>query len=212
MDGNNRWSKANDIDKYKSYKKGANKLIEITNYIFDNYKINYVSAFALSKHNFKRGKMLITMIENLLIDFLNQSREQKNIKYRVKFIGNLNFLPSKLIESLKKHERLNIKSKKTLLIYLNYSGKDDIHRSINFLSKFKKYNLKNFKNSLDTAKFPEPDMLIRSGGFKRLSDFMLYQLSFTELFFLNKLWPDIKKADIKKFIDQFYKIDRKFGN
>ena len=73
-------------------------------------------------------------------------------------------------------------------------------------------NLKNIENFLLTADIPEPDILIRSGGFKRLSDFMLYQISFTELFFTNKLWPDINTSDIKKYISKFYKIDRKFGN
>ncbi len=212
MDGNNRWSKKNNLDKYTSYKKGANKLIEITNYIFDNYNINFISAFALSKHNFKRGKILINMIEKLLIDFLNQSKDKKNINFRIKFIGNLNFLPKTVCDRLKILENRNIKSKKNLVIFLNYSGKDDIFKTVKIVSKLKRFDSNNFENSLSTAMIPEPDILVRSGGFKRLSDFMLYEVSFTELFFLDKLWPDIKKTDIKKFIDQFYKIDRKFGN
>ena len=80
------------------------------------------------------------------------------------------------------------------------------------MSKSKKHNIKNFEKFLLTSSIPDPDILIRSGGYKRLSDFMLYQVSFTELFFSNKLWPDIKKIDIKRYIDKFYKIDRKFGN
>ena len=212
MDGNNRWSIANKIDKYSSYKKGANKLIEITNFIFENYKINYISAFALSRHNLKRGKLLLNMIENLLVDFLDQSNKKKNINFRVKFIGQLNFLPKKVVLRLKKLEELNIKNKKTLIIYLNYSGKDDIHHALTSMSKSKKHNIKNFEKFLFTSNIPDPDILIRSGGYKRLSDFMLYQVSFTELFFSNKLWPDIKKIDIKRYIDNFYKIDRKFGN
>ena len=212
MDGNNRWSIANKIDKYSSYKKGANKLIEITNFIFENYKINYISAFALSRHNLKRGKLLLNMIENLLVDFLDQSNKKKKINFRIKFIGQLNFLPKKVVLRLKKLEELNMKSKKNLIIYLNYSGKDDIHHALTYMSKSKKHNIKNFEKFLSTSKIPDPDILIRSGGYKRLSDFMLYQVSFTELFFSNKLWPDIKKIDIKRYIDKFYKIDRKFGN
>ncbi len=212
MDGNNRWSIANKIDKYSSYKKGANKLIEITNFIFENYKINYISAFALSRHNLKRGKLLLNMIENLLVDILDQSNKKKNINFRVKFIGQLNFLPKKVVLRLKKLEELNMKSKKNLLIYLNYSGKDDIHQALTYMSKSKKHNIKNIEKFLSTSNIPDPDILIRSGGYKRLSDFMLYQVSFTELFFSNKLWPDIKKIDIKRYIDKFYKIDRKFGN
>ena len=98
------------------------------------------------------------------------------------------------------------------MIYLNYSGRDDIHNAFFSLKKYKINNFKNIQNFLLTAKIPEPDLLIRSGGFKRLSDFMLYQISFTELFFSNKLWPDINTTDIKKYINKFNKIDRKFGN
>ena len=151
MDGNNRWSKKNNLDKYTSYKKGANKLIEITNYIFDNYNINFISAFALSKHNFKRGKMLINMIEKLLIDFLNQSKDKKNINFRIKFIGNLNFLPKKVCDRLKILENRNIKSKKNLVIFLNYSGKDDIFKTVKIVSKLKRFDTNNFENSLSTA-------------------------------------------------------------
>ncbi len=212
MDGNNRWSKKNNLDQYTSYKKGAYKLIKFTNFIFDNYKVRYVSAFALSKHNFKRGKVLLNMIEKILINFLDQSKDNKNIKFNIKFIGDLSFLPKNLTDRLKKFENSNKKNNKKLLIYLNYSGRDDIHNAFFSLKKIKKNNLKNIENFLLTADIPEPDILIRSGGFKRLSDFMLYQISFTELFFTNKLWPDINTSDIKKYISKFYKIDRKFGN
>ena len=212
MDGNNRWSKKNNLDKYSSYKKGAYKLIKITNFIFDNYKVKYVSAFALSKHNFKRGKMLLNMIEKILINFLDQSEEKKNIQFSIKFIGDLNFLPKSIVDRLEKYENINKKSKKKLLIFLNYSGKEDIKKAFISLKKQKKNNYKNIENSLLTANIPEPDILIRSGGFKRLSDFMLYQISFTELFFSNKLWPDMNTADIRKYVNEFYMIDRKFGN
>ncbi len=212
MDGNNRWSKKNNQDQYTAYKKGAYKLVKITNFIFDNYKVNYISAFALSKHNFKRGKILLNMIEKILLDFIDQSKDKKNIQFNIKFIGDLNFLPKSLVDRLKKFENINKKNKKKLLIYLNYSGRDDIHNAFFSLKKYKINNFKNIQNFLLTAKIPEPDLLIRSGGFKRLSDFMLYQISFTELFFSNKLWPDINTTDIKKYINKFNKIDRKFGN
>ena len=212
MDGNNRWSKKNNLDKYSAYKKGAYKLIEFSNFIFDNYKINYISAFALSKHNFKRGKNLINIIEKILINFLDHTKDKKKIKFNIEFIGELNFLPKSVVDRLKKLKNTNKKSKKKLIIYLNYSGKDDIHNAFISLGGLKKYNIKNFENFLSTVKIPDPDILIRSGGYKRLSDFMLYQVSFTELFFSNKLWPDMKKLDIKKYIDKYYKIDRKFGN
>ena len=156
--------------------------------------------------------MLINMIEKILINFLDQSKDNKNIQFNIKFIGDLNFLQKSLVERLKKFENINKKNKKKLLIYLNYSGRDDIHNAFFSLKRYKTNNLKTIENFLSTTKIPEPDLLIRSGGFKRLSDFMLYQISFTEFFFSNKLWPDINTTDIKKYINKFYKIDRKFGN
>ena len=212
MDGNNRWSKKKNISKYKSYKKGAEKLIEVTNFIFSNYDINYVSAFALSKHNFKRGSVLIDIIKNVLLDFLESSNNINNFKYKVLFKGNLNFLPTKIVEGLKKLQKNNYKSKKKLVIYLNYSGKEDITNSLKSLFHSYKTNYQKLDNHLTTAGIPDPDILIRTGGFQRISDFMLYQISFTELFFTNKLWPSISNKDISKFIEKYNKIDRKFGN
>ncbi len=211
MDGNNRWSKNNNISKYDSYKMGANKLIEISNYIFQNYDINYVSAFALSTHNFKRGTSLINIIKRIILDFIDTNHDN-NYKFRIKFKGNLNFLPKNYIKNIKKFENINTKSKNTLLIYLNYSGREDIYNASKNLKKLNNYNHNIFQNCLSSGGIPDPDMLIRTGGYKRISDFMLYQLSFTELFFMNKLWPNIKNTDVRKYINQFNLIDRKFGN
>ncbi len=212
MDGNNRWSVKNSIGKYESYKNGANKLIELSNFIFNNYSINHVSAFALSKHNFKRGSVLINIIKNVLIDFLDPQNNSHNFMFKVQFKGNLNFLPKKIINGLKNFEKKNLHSKKILTIYLNYSGKDDILNALKQLSHSKKFSNTNFENNLSSAGVPDPDILIRTGGYKRISDFMLYQISFTELFFINKLWPSINKKDIKKVIEKFKGINRKFGN
>ena len=85
MDGNNRWSKKNNIGKYESYNRGAKKLIEITNFIFDNYDVKYISAFALSKHNMKRGSTLINIIQKVLIDFLDKNNDKGKNKFNIKF-------------------------------------------------------------------------------------------------------------------------------
>ena len=211
MDGNNRWSKKNKISKYKSYQKGARKLIEITNFIFERYDINYVSAFALSKHNFKRGSVLIDIIKNVLIDFLDPTNDISSLNFSIKFKGNLRFLSKSIISKLDDIEKNNSKYKKKLVIYLNYSGKDDIFNSLKSLNSIKKFNKKRLQYYLSSSGIPDPDILIRTGGFKRISDFMLYQISFTELFFKTKLWPDINKSDIKRIIEDFNRIDRKFG-
>ena len=99
-----------------------------------------------------------------------------------------------------------------MVVYINYSGQNDILNSVKKLVKInKKINHTNFVKNLTTQGIPNPDLLLRTGGFKRISDFMLYQLSFTELFFTKKLWPDIKVADLDKLIKKYYSIERKFG-
>ena len=210
MDGNNRWSKKNNHPKYDSYKRGAKKLLDLSNFIFNNYNISYVSAFALSKHNLKRGSSILNIIQNILVDFIELNKKKNNYNFNIIFKGNLNIFPNKIVQGLKDLKRSNNKNKK-LIIYLNYSGKDDINSAAQLLNKTKSTSNKNLNNYLKSSNIPDPDMLIRTGGFKRLSDFFLYQVSFTEFFFTKILWPDLKKSDIERFITQFNRIDRKFG-
>ncbi len=211
MDGNNRWSKKNNFEKYDSYNFGAKKLIELSKFIFDNYDINFVSAFALSSHNLKRGSSILKIIQRILSEFLDQNFEENNFDFKISFKGDLSFLPKKIYKGIKDLEKTNKKSNKHLIIYLNYSGKAEIISAIKLLKYSKTINDNTFKDVLESSNIPDPDILIRTGGFKRLSDFLLYQISFTDFFFTKTLWPDIKKSQIKKFINQFYKIDRKFG-
>ena len=131
MDGNYRWSKKNNIPKYDSYKQGANKLLELTKFAFEKYDISYVSAFALSKHNLKRGSSIIKIIKMILYEFLELNKNNHN--FNILFKGNLNILPKKLINNLKNLE--NSKFKHNLIIYINYSGKDDILSASKSLNK-----------------------------------------------------------------------------
>ena len=204
MDGNNRWSRKRSLSKYESYKQGARKLITLSDNIFSNTKVDTISAFALSKNNMLRSANIIKVIKKILFEALIQL-ENKNKNYDLVFIGDFDFLEEKI---RKKIDSINKKQifKKKLLIYLNYGGREDIQQAAT------NYNNKNnFESNLLTFKYSEPDILIRTGGFRRISNFLLYQIAFTELFFLNKLWPDLSNADIKKIISQFNKIERKFG-
>ena len=204
MDGNNRWSRKRSLSKYDSYKQGARKLITLSDNIFSNTKVDTISAFALSKNNMLRSSNIIKVIKKILFEALIQL-ENKNKNYDLVFIGDFDFLEKKIKNLILKINK-NQLFKKKLVIYLNYGGREDIQQAakfINFKHKFEK--------NLLTFGFSDPDILIRTGGFKRISNFLLYQLAFTELFFLNKLWPDISYADILRIISQFNKIERKFG-
>ena len=208
MDGNNRWSKKNNYNKYNGYKKGATTLINLSNFIFDNTNAKYISAFALSKNNLRRSQNLISALKKILSEFLNKVIEnEKKYKFNIKFVGDRTFLSSQINKKIDELEHLNKDYKKHLLIYINYSGKADIKQaSLKYTNKHLK-----FESLLMTKGIPDPDILIRTGGYNRLSDFLLYKLTFTELYFLKKLWPELNKNDLSKIFINYDAIERKFG-
>ncbi len=211
MDGNNRWSKIHNKSSFESYKFGAKKLLNLSQYIFNNYKkISYVSAFALSTHNMKRPKSTLNTIFDVFEYFLDKFPDNK-YDFKITFIGNLDDFNKKLRDKISSIEKINSNSKRKLIIFINYSGSSDIknaHKRYLMSDSKRIFNIQNF---ILTKGIPNPDILIRSGGFQRLSDYMLFNLTFTELFFSSKLWPDLKSNDIKKFINKYRTIERKFG-
>ena len=211
MDGNNRWSKINNINKFHSYSKGADNLIQLSKKIFENTEIKYITAFALSANNLKRSKKIIDTIMNILDLYLDHALS-KEMNFSISIRGDLEFLSPKInakIESLKKKDS---PYKKKLIILINYSGRQDVIDTVHKInSTNKKFNIKNFYANSILYDLPDPDLLLRTGGFQRISDFLLFNISFTELFFTKKLWPDFKYNDFKKIILKFKKIERKFG-
>ncbi len=212
MDGNNRWSKKNEINPYDSYIKGSKKLLEISEYIFSNYETKYITAFALSKNNLKRSTEKIKILKSVIEYFVENLDTISKFKFRITIKGNLGFLNKKLINKINDLNLRNLHFSKSLIILINYSGQDDVFNSLIQINKLKiKLNRTNFEKNLLLGSIPNPDILIRTGGYQRISNFMLYQLSFTDFFFLKKLWPEIKKNDVKNIIQSFKKINRKFG-
>ena len=213
MDGNNRWSKKNNYKLYDSYIRGSKKLLSLSNYIFSNYEISYITSFALSKNNLNRPTQKVLTLIKVLENFINDRNNSLNqYKFNISIIGNLSFLNKQLKKKIIEFNSENKNYSKSLIILLNYSGQGEILDTVKQLIKSKKkINQYNFEKNLLLNYIPYPDMLIRTGGYNRLSNFMLYQLAFTDFFFTKKLWPDISNKDIKKFIEDFYKIDRKFG-
>lgn len=211
MDGNNRWSGLNSQSKLKSYTKGAEKILKISEFIFKNYDVKYVSAFALSNNNLNRSKVIIDTLKKVFKNFLEKLEKLDKYPFNVSFKGDLSFLDK---ETLKMINDINSSSEKDnkLIIFVNYSGRKDIELSYK-RKNIDKIIIKKFKvkQYLSTSDMPDPDILIRTGGFKRISDFLLYQLAFTELYFLRKLWPDIDNNNIKKIINNYFSTSRKFG-
>ena len=211
MDGNNRFSKAKNISKFQSYSEGAKNLIELSSKIFEKTEVKYITAFALSSNNLKRSKKIIDTILHILDINLDQALNKK-INFSISVRGNLKFLSPKLKTKIKLLEKKNLLHKKKLVILMNFSGRQDIIDTVNkIIIDKKKININNFYSNSILSDISDPDLLIRSGGYQRISDFLLFNISFTELFFTKKLWPNLKYNDVQRIISKYKTIERKFG-
>jgi len=214
MDGNGRWGIKHKQSRNAGHREGLNTVDLIINQCIQ-HKIGVLTLYTFSSENWKRPKNEITFLFNLLENFLQKKINkiiEKDIK--LKFIGVLNKLPSKLQKLIKLTEKKTF-NKKTLQvnIALNYSSKIEL---INTIKKIKQkkitLNKKNIDNNLYTRHLPDPDILIRTGDTHRLSNFLLWQLSYTEIFFEKKLWPDFTGKDFNKIINKFKSTKRNFGS
>jgi len=214
MDGNGRWG----LKRKKSRNYGHLKGIKTVETVIKSSlikKIPYLTLYTFSTDNWKRPDSEI----NFLFDLIRKSLKKKINKIikqgiRVNIIGNRKGLPKDIVEIVKLIERKTFKNKKiTLNLALNYGSKEEIINACNKLvvKKNKKINLKSFENELYTKNIPDPEILIRTGGTRRLSNFLLWQLAYAEIFFIDKLWPDFNRSDFNKIISKFYKIKRNFG-
>lgn len=216
MDGNGRWARRKYKNRISGHIEGVKTINPIINYCIKN-KIKVLSLYALSYDNFKkRNKKEIVNIFKILKKYLSENLNnfiKKNIF--LNFIGELNELPSS-INYLLKNTIKETKNKKNSLIVniaFNYSSKKEI---LNSIKNLKKKNIKltsdNFSKFLYTHPFNDPEILIRTGSYQRLSDFFLWQNSYSEMFFLKKLWPEFSTTDLKKIILKYKKIKRNFGS
>ena len=218
MDGNKRWSKKNKISLGDGYLKGLNKINLITN-ICIKHKIKYLTLYALSSENINRSsvsviyKVLANQYKNLLKEF----NSKKEIKINI--FGEKKNLPKTVLNIINDIETsINTKNdyKLNLNIAFNYGTDLELVNIVNkILQTTKNEELKINKNSIKKygylGNIPDPDLLIRTGGHKRLSNFILLNLSYTELFFIDTLWPDLKEKEIIEIFSQYKKIERKYG-
>ena len=213
MDGNGRWG----IKKKKSRNYGHTKGIDVVKNIIDEAilkKIKYLTLFTFSTENWKRPKTEIKFLINILEHYVKKELDnliKKNIKLKV--IGNLEKFPKSLIQKLRKAEKLTkLNDKIQIIIALNYGSKEEIIHTVKKLNNLSiKINEKNISENLYTKNVPDPEILIRTGNRKRLSNFLLWQISYTEIYFVNKLWPDFTRKDFSNIIKNFSKVKRNFG-
>ena len=213
MDGNGRWGLKNKNSRNAGHKQGLNtveKIIEAT----IKHKIRFLTLYAFSTENWKRPKKEIRYLFNLLETFLIKRIEEFNKQnIKLKIIGVKNF-SSRLNKLLDLSEKKTFKNNKLQInLALNYGSKFELINAFKILNKKKdKINEKNLNKYLQTKNIPDPDILIRTGNTKRLSNFLLWQLAYSEIFFEKKLWPDFSEKDYNKIIKNYKKIKRNFGN
>ena len=213
MDGNGRWGIKHKKSRNAGHKEGLKTVEKIIKTTVKN-KIRFLTLYAFSTENWKRPKneiiFLFDLLENFLTNKINDLHEQ-NIK--LKIIGVKKFSPklNKLLDLSEKKTHKN--SKLQINLALNYGSKFEIINAFKNLYKNKnKINEKNLRKYLQTKNIPDPDLLIRTGDTNRLSNFLLWQLAYSEIFFEKKLWPDFNEKDYNRIIKKFKKIKRNFGN
>ena len=214
MDGNGRWALQKGKSRNYGHQCGLKAIEKIVDYSIKK-KISYLTLFTFSSENWKRPKKEVNFLFKLLENYFKKNL-LKVIRngIKVKIIGNKSRLASNLRKIIKLVENRTRKNKKiSVQLALNYGSKKEIINSMKIVNK-KKQNIttKNFEKNLYTFGFPDPDILIRTGGQRRLSNFLLWQLAYAEIFFVKKMWPDFNNNDFQKILNKFKKIKRNFGN
>ena len=212
MDGNGRWGLKHKKSRNEGHKEGLNTVEKIIKESI-KLKINYLTLYVFSTENWNRPKKevnyLFSLLESFLIDKIEDFNKQ-NIKLKIIGVKNFSKNLNKLLNSAEKKTSYN----KTLQINLalNYGSKFEIINAIKKMNKNKdKINEENFTKYLQTQDIPDPEILIRTGNTKRLSNFLLWQLAYAEIFFEKKLWPDFNEKDYNKIIRKFKRVKRNFG-
>ena len=213
MDGNGRWGIKHKKSRNLGHREGLKTVEKIIKASIKN-KIKFLTLYAFSTENWKRPKKEINFLFNLLENFLlNKISNLNKQNIKLKIIGKKRF-KKKINSLLEKSEKKTNKNKRLQInLALNYGSKSELIHSFNLLNKNNKtINEKNISKHLFTENIPDPDLLIRTGNTKRLSNFLLWQLAYSEIFFEKKLWPEFNEKDFNKIIKKFKIIKRNYGN
>ena len=210
MDGNGRWGKKRGRTRNYGHLKGVETVKKIVKASI-KLKIPIVSFYVFSSENWRRPKKEINFLFKLINRyFLEEIKSIVEQGIRINILGELSKLPTNIKSTLKKTTYLTKNNKKILVnLAINYGSKNEILNAFKITKK--KVTIKKFEKNLYTKNIPNPDLLIRTGGHKRLSNFMLWQLAYAELYFLRKLWPEFNTIDLKKIINNYKNIKRNFG-
>ena len=213
MDGNGRWGIKHKKSRNAGHKAGVNTVEKIIKASLKN-KIRFLTLYAFSTENWKRPKkeinFLFSLLENFLVNKIDELHRQ-NIKLKIIGVKKFSLRLNKLLILSEKKTKNN--TKLHINLALNYGSKYElINACKNLYKDKKKINEKNLNKYLQTKDIPDPDLLIRTGDTKRLSNFLLWQLAYSEIFFEKKLWPDFNERDYNNIIKRFKRVKRNFGN
>ena len=220
MDGNRRWAKARGLPIIAGHEKGAKTLTEVAKAAKD-LGIKYITVYAFSTENWKREKSEVEGLMNLLRKYLKESfKELEENNARIMFIGERNMLASDIVADMEKIENRTAKNDGiTLCVALSYGGRQEIVATTKKIAELaqngglniKDIDEKKFSDMLYTKDLPDPDLLIRTSGEERISNFLLWQLSYSEFYFSDTLWPDFSKEELVKIIDEYKNRERRYG-
>ena len=213
MDGNGRWGKKRNKGRNFGHLNGVKTVKKIVKSSI-KLKIPVLTFYVFSTENWKRPQSEINFLFKLIISYFK--KELNNVVLngiKINIIGQINNLPLKIRSTLKEVIKLTKKNKKIIVnLAINYGSKVEIVNALQKSKNKKKISVNTLNKNLYTNHLPDPDILIRTGGHKRLSNFMLWQLAYAEIYFLDKLWPDFNDKDLKKVIKNFKKVKRNFGS
>ena len=214
MDGNGRWGLKKKKSRNLGHKAGLNTVENIIKHTIKN-KIKFLTLYAFSTENWKRPQKEISFLFNLLQSFLKEKTNKLNKNgIKLKIIGDKSNFSNKLKKALLNSEKITKNNKKLQInLALNYGAKNEILNAISLIKKKKiSFTENNINKNLYTNDSPNPDILIRTGNTKRLSNFLLWQIAYTEIFFEKKLWPEFSTQDYNRILEKFKQLKRNFGS
>ena len=213
MDGNGRWAERRGMPRRYGHRYGADTFKKIVRYCGD-IGIKYVTVYAFSTENWSRPEREVNSIMRLLDKYLDECEKSfKEYNIKMKVIGDVSRLDASLSQKIQRIEEITKDNALTLSIAINYGGKDElVHAVNNLIAEGKKdVTAKDIESQLYTAGIPDPDLIVRTAGEMRLSNFLMWQSAYSEFYFTDTLWPDMTSKDIDLAVEEFYSRQRRYG-
>lgn len=212
MDGNGRWAQRRLLPRSAGHRAGMNRMLSLTEHLFER-GVEYVTLYALSTENLSRPKEELDGLFSLIRRYFAENTQKlKANRIRLKVIGERSLLPEDVVTLIEEGERDTAEGERgTLLLAIAYGSRQELVRAVNCVKGKEQVTEEDISLALDTAGIPDPDLLIRTGKEVRLSNFLLWQAAYAELYFSGKMFPDFQNRDLDKALEEFANRNRKYG-